>query len=360
MHCFSPLEKSSNKEKGPSFVLVSLLDLVCCPQCRAGEWRIEAKTDVDIEEGRICCGACGAAYVVREGMLDLNPAPSAAAQQEMSGQRILADRWLEDIPASLHPLVEGEAGLHLMRSLPRCTHPALAEAVPSLKRLDDIAEDYFELLGWLGLRGDEVIVELGANIGWHARHLAKCGARVVATDIGHQLALARNYFDGSIYFERVFCDMMALPFREGSLDLITAVATIHHADDLAALFRACRRALKAGGRAVFFAEPVVGAGDADARERFGAQEKAIGIQEHVYSIDEYFGAAQAAGFRARVIPLRSLLHDSSRRWPLARALGRLILASGLGYTDPFTRRIYPLLLRRYPRIPFPNFALALD
>lgn len=331
----------------------SLLDLLLCPECAA--------PGLSAADAGIQCAACGRHYAVRNGILDLHPNPTEAAKCEMSAHHVLADNWLDQqIPAPLRHLFDGELGLRLAMELPRCPYRELPAAVESIRRLDEIADDYFELLKWLALKKTDVVAEIGAHTGWSTHHLAaRCG-HAIATDISHQLELSQVYLDNGIPFDRVYCDMMVFPFRDGVLDMVFGVATIHHSADLTALFGQVRRTLKTGGRGVFFAEPVAGRWDRTAKETFGAEEKAIGVQEHIYTISQYFAAARTAGLRPSVIPLSSLCKDRSRRWPLCRRAALMFLQSGLGYSRVATTRLYPLLLQFYPVIPFPHFALLLE
>jgi SAM-dependent methyltransferase len=276
----------------------------------------------------------------------------------MQGHKTLEARWFENLPDSLRGYVEGEAGEKLLMTLPHLTHPDLAQ-IPSFARLNENADDFFELLNLLDIRPGEVILEIGAHMGWAAHHLVVRGANVIAMDISHQLKLTDVFIKNGIPMERVYADMMNLPAQKNSLDMIFGVATIHHAEDLEKLFAACARSLRAGGACVFFSEPVAGMDDVEAKESFGAEEKELGIQEHIYTIEEYFSAAKKAGLSPRVIPLPGILRESHRRYKVFRFLWLILLKSKIGYRTIFTRRIYPFMLRFYPRIPFPHLALVL-
>ncbi|MBI2425260.1 MAG: class I SAM-dependent methyltransferase [Candidatus Hydrogenedentes bacterium] len=328
---------------------LDLLDIVQCPNC-AGALRAG--------DARVCCAQCGTRYDYRGGILDLHPAPSQAAQLEMQGHVILENQWIESIPETLRPFVRDAGGEELLLSLPRLTHPDLVQ-IPSLARINENASDFFSLLDLIRIRPGEVILEIGAHMGWASHQLARRGAAVLAMDISHQLALTDIFIRRGVALERVFADMMVFPVREGVLDRVFAVATIHHADDLERLFRACARALRPGGSCVFFSEPVAGLYDTSIKEAFGAEEKDLGIQEHIYTIVEYFGAARRAGLRPSVVPLPEILLQPHRRYRLFRKLWWWLLRCGLGYTPVFTRVIYPFMLRYYPRVPFPHLALVL-
>jgi SAM-dependent methyltransferase len=276
----------------------------------------------------------------------------------MQGHLTLENQWYSTLPVHLQKYVMGTAGEELLLSLPYLTHPELAQ-IPSLARLSENADDFFSLLALLNIRPGEVILEIGAHMGWASHQLARRGANVIAMDISHQLALTDIFLQRGVAIERVYADMMAFPIREASLDMVFAMATIHHADDLEKLFRACTRALKPGGTCVFFSEPVAGLHDTTIKEAFGAEEKELGIQEHIYTIVEYFNAAKHAGLRPSVIPLPSILLEPHRRYKIFRKIWYLLLKGKIAYTPFFTQFLYPYMLRYYPRIPFPHLALIL-
>lgn len=328
-----------------------ITDIFCCPKCHGD-------LDRDMALSACRCVQCDSRYVVEEGILNLNPEPTVAALQEMKGHRIIEEQWLDSIPEALHEHVVGEAGERLLFSLPNLPHPDLLR-VPSLARLSENADDFFELLEWMRIQADEVILEIGAHIGWASHHLAERGAMVFATDISHQLSIANQFSQRGIAMKCVYADMESLPVREGAVNTIFAVAAVHHAEDLSAVFAGCARGLCPGGRCVFFSEPVAGRYDASIKESFGADEKEAGIQEHIYTIDEYYEAAQQSGLIPSVLPLKSVLRDSTRRYKLFRSLWRMLLWAQIGYHPFFTRYIYRYMLRYYPRVPFPRLALIL-
>ncbi len=322
---------------------------------------MNGEDDVDHTGGEVRCGACGSTYEILEGILDLHPNPTDGARSEMGAHEELAERFVYDeVPEHLRDLIIGDRAREVQRNLPRCDYPELVESVFAYGRMAQFADDYFDLLDWLDLDPSDVVAEIGSAGCWSAQHLAERAGTVVATDISPTLTQGQRIMDRDTFFHRVYCDMMVFPFVEGTLDVIFGVATIHHSGDLEGLFRGFGRALKPGGRAVFFEEPVVGRGDDEAKEAFGAEEKELGLQEHIYTVREYFGAARRAGLRPRVIPLTSLFRDPNRNWLKMRKLGLKYMESPFGLAAISTRILYPFMLQFYPKIPFPRFALVLD
>ena len=329
---------------------LDITHIFCCPKCRGALSAAENLSG-------LLCGTCGTGYGFKGDILDLNPAPTETASEEMEAHRALEARWMDLVPDELRDMVVGEAGERLALTLPRLTHPDLAR-IPTLARFAENADDFFELLDWMRIRPGEIILEIGAHTGWASHHIARRGARVIATDISHQLADTALFLRHGISMLRAYADMTVLPVRDGVLETIFAVATIHHAEDLPGLIASCSRALAPGGRCVFFSEPVAGKYDTRIKEDFGAEDKAMGVHEHIYTIDEYFEAARGAGLLPAVLPLKSILRDKHRRYRLFRSLWLALLHIGIGRRPLFTRHIYRVMLRFYPRIPFPHLALV--
>jgi len=100
----------------------------------------------------------------------------------------------------------------------------------------------------------EVVVDLGAGTGHATLELKRRyrGSRVVAADLaegmlreaGRRQTLLRR-------FDRVGADAAALPFRDGSVDLIFSSLMLQWCPDPDAVLRECRRVLKPGGLLTF-------------------------------------------------------------------------------------------------------------
>jgi malonyl-CoA O-methyltransferase len=113
-----------------------------------------------------------------------------------------------------------------------------------------------ELLGRLDFVKLEpaVVVDLGAGTGHATLELKRRyrGSRVVAMDLaegmlreaGRRQTLLRR-------FDRVGADAAALPFRDGSVDLIFSSLVLQWCPDPDAVLRECRRVLKPGGLLTF-------------------------------------------------------------------------------------------------------------
>jgi len=107
--------------------------------------------------------------------------------------------------------------------------------------------DYFDGFD-LGSLAGAAVLDAGCGMGRHARFIAPHAARLVACDFSAAIdAAARNLAE----FPNVACvraDIQALPFGDGSLDLIYSLGVLHHLADTSSAIRSLVRKLRAGGR----------------------------------------------------------------------------------------------------------------
>jgi ubiquinone/menaquinone biosynthesis C-methylase UbiE len=102
-------------------------------------------------------------------------------------------------------------------------------------------------------------LEIGAGTGYFSLNLLRAGVigEAVATDIspGMLRRLERSAAGLEVHVETAACEASALPFEDGSFDLVFGHAVLHHLPDLAAAFREFRRVLRPGGMVAFCGEP---------------------------------------------------------------------------------------------------------
>lgn len=197
-----------------------------------------------------------------------------------------------------HPINEDQilaalrrAGRSLDALAPEDLYPHDQDHYGGLAAVDALAER-------AALAAGVRVLDVCCGLGGPARYLArKYGAEVVGIDLnkGRAPAAARLTalvgLDARARFVRG--DATQLPFADASFDAAIAQEAFLHISDKKALFAACRRVLRNGGRLAFtdwIAFPGLSAGD---RGRLAAGIMAQDIR----TIDEYRAVLAEAGFQ---------------------------------------------------------------
>lgn len=102
-------------------------------------------------------------------------------------------------------------------------------------------------------------LEIGAGTGYFGLNLMRAGVigDLAAVDIspGMLAELERSAQRLGLEAETAACEAAALPFPDGSFDLVFGHAVLHHLPDLQGCFREFRRVLRPGGALAFCGEP---------------------------------------------------------------------------------------------------------
>ena len=102
-------------------------------------------------------------------------------------------------------------------------------------------------------------LEIGAGTGYFSLNLLQAGvvASAVCTDVSPGMlgALRANADRLGLEVETAACDAAALPFPDGSFDLVLGHAVLHHLPELGRAFAEFRRVLRPGGVILFAGEP---------------------------------------------------------------------------------------------------------
>jgi len=108
-----------------------------------------------------------------------------------------------------------------------------------------------EIVTRAALRGHERVLDVGCGAGHTALALAQGAAEVIALDLTEEMlataaGLARDRGLTNVWFKRGRAE--ALPFADGSFDVVTSRLCAHHYADAAAATREAARVLRAGGQ----------------------------------------------------------------------------------------------------------------
>jgi malonyl-CoA O-methyltransferase len=171
----------------------------------------------------------------------------------------------------------------------------------------------------------QAILDLGCGTGHSTRALKRRHPKAlsVAVDIAPgMLAQARRQARWPRRFERVRADAYALPFRDGSFDLVFSSLMLQWCDDLDAVFAEIARVLKPGGLLLF---STFGPGTlAELREAWGQSGDSDNHVNHFFDPQALGSALMHAGLSEPVLDVDRIV----MRYPDARALMRELKAIG--------------------------------
>ena len=131
-----------------------------------------------------------------------------------------------------------------------------------------------------------VVADIGAGVGWLSNRLAELGHCPLAVDLtvdpSDGLGAVRHY---ATRFDCFQAEMDALPFADGTVDLVIYNASLHYSVDLSATLREALRVLVPAGRIVVMDSPLyrravdgaamVAERHADFERRFGTRSDSI-------------------------------------------------------------------------------------
>jgi len=276
-----------------------LLRYITCPQCGShrfdltktrGEERNgkEKEENREIREGTVTCTTCAQEFTVHNGILDLLPNPREDIMLERRG-------W-EDF------IGDSERSDEFVAALPRPPRGVTNQHGAELIRYwGPYADNFDQIFTNLQLKGDEKVLDVGAGRCWSTRNFARKGCYCVALDISVKkfigLETADVYFKSdNVYFERVLGDLEALPFKDGTFDVIFSSAALHHSAQLERVLEEISRCLSTDGRLAVCNEPCVGVlRKVMKHKKQNGEENHHGINAHLYAFPEWVRGIERAG-----------------------------------------------------------------
>ena len=267
-----------------------LLDVLACPGCGT------QLAQEDEESPSLACVSCGARYPVRHGIpfllpsdLEVAPAPADKGLTHKQRQVSFFDQDPADDFGITRPRGAPELYGWLLREKFRRSVLGLEEVLPGATALT--------ICGGSGL---------------DAELLARAGARVILSDISLGVVLqarerAKRF---GLDITLIVADAEALPFRDGSIEVVYVHDGLHHLENpalgLAEMARVARRA-------VSVTEPAAAAATAAAvRIGLAEAEEEAGNPVRRLTLDEIVSELSSRGFRP-LQPHRYALYY--RHWP---------------------------------------------
>ena len=255
-----------------------------CPSCSGG---LELKTGASPFWR---CGLCKRVWKIKNGVSVLLK-PNAVISKELKGIKALDD----------------ESGID-------ASSKSFQQALVCLPNISCLGEtkkerDYFlgvaagksifeKAKGAIG--SGKIVLEIGADWCWAAYQIALAGNHVVALDINADHLAKSLRLDGaskSASLEKVQADMGTLPIKNSSVDVVLAIACVHHSANLDEALAEFARVLRAGGKLILLREPA--RGEAVSEEGFGKREKDHGINENAPTLREWKMAFSRARLNCR-------------------------------------------------------------
>ena len=142
-----------------------------------------------------------------------------------------------------------------MKDRVRDTFNGMANAYEHSVDNDNLYNAEYERPAMMGRLPQELtgkkVLDAGCAAGWYTEQLLHCGAEVVAVDMSPEMVNAAIRRVGNS--AKVLClDLeAALPFEDGSFDVIISSLTLHYLENWEQTFNEFQRVLKSGGQFLF-------------------------------------------------------------------------------------------------------------
>ena len=206
-----------------------------------------------------------------------------------------------------------------------------------------------ELLRQRGIEFSGLVLELGAGTCWFSSEISKSASvnHVVALDFARSILsrMAPLVMDhasaDTARIQRVVGDFNRLPFSEKAFDFVVMDAALHHAIRTEAVLEEICRVLKDDGRFLAIREPVLPLWRQNLRNKIGAQERAQGVTENIFSRKEWRAFFAKASLDVRFVPTRPTHRPA--RW---QRLKRLAWFLSIPWLNPYLFGYYYFLAKK--------------
>lgn len=282
----------------------ALLDYLCCPLCHGALTIAEPSAIAEqVMRGQLRCTRCGQTYAVENGIPTML-APQMAGYTEKMRE---AAGWVTMAQAQGWYAATPEVDLALPDVVTKLGWDPAASSnwVGAAYSFHDLVTRFARP----GLR----VLEIGAAKTWAGHYFTAQGCTYTGCDLmaDPQIGLGRSQFfmeQFNTEYAVVTADAERLPFADASFDLVFAIAALHHALDLPKMVGEMARVVKRGGIVAGLNEGVRAfraSPDAEGQ----ATEKGYGINEHVYTLWDYYAA-----FRRHRLSITKIYRAAGDEW----------------------------------------------
>lgn len=272
----------------------SLLNHIKCLNCGGKNFDIAntAEDGKEIRSADIICLKCNEKYKVKDGIIYLLLSDETI-KKEQAG-------WVAALDKSKNPEEWTDS---FILSLPNVEDPSLKIKPENLVSWTKQADNFYGVLKNIPDFNDKMTLDIGAGRCWSTAEFARSGAKCVAYDIlpDKYLGLLSSdifFQHENIYFERVIGSMTNIPFADNTFDIVFSNCSLHHTTDLELTFKEISRVLKPGGLIAVSNEPVKGL---FRNKEASREEIEAGINENVFTIQQWLRAINNAGLHGRVL-----------------------------------------------------------
>jgi uncharacterized protein YbaR (Trm112 family) len=192
----------------------SLLELLCCPECKADLQLTEAsEVDGEVESGSLVCAGCKRTYPIVDHVPRFVPAENYASSFGFQWNRF------RKVQLDSHT---GQSISH---------------------------ERFLRQTGWNDLSG-KLVLDAGCGAGRFAEVALALGATLVAVDYSSAVDACWQNLGDQSNIDVIQADIYELPFYSGQFEYIYSLGVLQHTPDVKRAFMALPEQLAAGGRLV--------------------------------------------------------------------------------------------------------------
>ena len=317
-----------------------ILNFIHCPKCET-ELILQNsfQNDIEIEQAELFCQNCRKKFTVNKGIVFLCNEFSSEVEKER-------DALTKEISEKQDELeYQNEDWLMSFPDNKGCVSDTRENRI-----INFISENTINSLKKFIQSRNLSILEIGAGNCWLTNRLAKDNY-CIALDMFHLAPKGLEFGNLFIknkksYFERVLADMVKLPFKNKSFDLVIISSSLHHSSNLSKTLTEISRVLKDEGKLLLFNEPSTGLIAGKERRQIEIDIN-NGVNEQRYTLNEWKNAINKSGFKIKFYLPENIINILQHKKGIYKFIGlclakfpKIILNTILLLMAPIILRIF--------------------